>query len=245
MSEIPTAATFSSPPPMPPALQPPPRRPPLGPGHFKLGRALTILLACSIGAAALGVLLDAYGIGLVSTLRADPSTVADADAAYYDTMTLVLSGLNFLLLTATGIVTMTWLYQAYGSREADPSLLPHARWWTIGGWLIPFISLVRPFQIMRDLYLATTSPPSAEEGMSPVVVPSSFGWWWACYLLGNALTTVASRLTGGEGDAGSLGQLQASVILDLAGQAVLIGAAVLFIRILRSITLNLWRRASA
>jgi hypothetical protein len=56
---------------------------------------------------------------------------------------------------------------------------------------------------------------------------------------------VASRLAGGEGDAGGLGELQASVILDLAGQAILIGAAVLFIRILHSITLNLWRRASA
>jgi hypothetical protein len=229
---------------MPPALQRPPRRPPLGPGHFKLGRALTILLACCIGASALGVLLDTYGIGLISTLQADPSTFADSDGAYFDTMTVVLTGLSGLLQIATGIVTMTWLYQAYGSREADPSLLPHARWWTIGGWLIPFISLVRPFQIMRDLYLATTSPPSAEKGMSPVVVPSSFPWWWACYLVGNTLTTVASRLTGGEGDGGSLGELQTSVILDLAGQAVLIGAAVLFIGILRSITLNLWRKAS-
>jgi hypothetical protein len=241
MSEMPKVATFSKRPEMPPAGW----RPALGPGHFRLGRALNILLACCIGVSALGILLDAYGIGLVANLQSDPSMVADSDAASFDTMTLVLTGLGFLAMTSTGIVTMTWLYQAYGSREADPSFLPHARWWTIGGWLIPFISLVRPFQIMRDLYLATTSPPSSEKAMSPVVVPASFGWWWACYLLGNALTTGASKLTGGQGDAGGLGQLQASVILDLAGQMVLIGAAVLFIRILRSITLSLWRRASA
>jgi hypothetical protein len=242
MSEMPTVATFSKRPEMPPPEMPPPGwRPALGPGHFKLGRALTILLACVIGVNALGVLLNAYGIGLIASLQTDPSMVADSDLVSFDTMTLVLAFLNFLVVTSTGIVTMTWLYQAYGSREADPSLLPHARWWTIGGWLIPVISLVRPFQILRDLNLATTSPPSSEKGMPPVVVPSSLGWWWACYLLGNGLVGAASRMGDGEG----LGLLQTSIILDLAGQAVLIGAAALFIGIVRSITLNLWSRASA
>jgi hypothetical protein len=239
MSEMPTVASFSK----RPEIPPPTLRPALGRGHFKLGRALTILLACSIGASALGMLLDAYGIGLISTLQNDPSNYADSDGAAFDMMSLMLIGLSGLLQLATGVVTMIWLYQAYGSQEADPSLLPNARWWTIGGWFIPVISLWRPFQIIRDLYLATTSPSPSGIGLAPVVVPRSFGWWWACYLLGTTLTTAALRLTGD--DAGGLGQLQASVILDLAGQAVLIAAAVLFIRVLHSITLSLWRRANA
>jgi hypothetical protein len=241
MSETPTVRTFSKRPETPPPgwlpeMHPPGWRPALRPGHYRLGRALTILLACVIGVNALGVLLDAYGIGLFASLQADPSMVADSDLVSFDNMALVLAALNFLVLAPTCIVAMTWLYQAYGCREADPSLLPHARWWTIGGWLIPIMSVVRPFQILRDLYLATTSPPSSEKGASPVVVPSSFGWWWACWLLGNALAGAATRLA----DSESLGLLQTSVILDLAGQVVLIGAAVLFISIVRSITHNLW-----
>ena len=139
------------------------------------------------------------------TWQDDPSTVVDADAVYFDTMTLVLSGLNFLVLTATGIATMTWLYQAYGSRQANPALLPHARWWTIGGWLIPFISLVRPFQLMR---ISTWQQPPRRRlrrACPPWWSPSSFGWWWVCYLLGKRAHKRGQQADGRRGRRGRPG----------------------------------------
>jgi heme/copper-type cytochrome/quinol oxidase subunit 2 len=237
MNEIPTAATSSRQGEILPTAQ----RPRLGPAHFRLGRALTILLASCVGVGALSALLDVYFIGLLSRWQADPARIVVADAELFDTMSLVLLVLTLLVVGTTGIATVTWLYQAYGSREADPALLPHKRWWTIGGWLIPFINLVRPFQLMRNLYRATTSPPSSEQHDPHVAYPACFAWWWACLLLASILTNMADRLMTGDPD---LGQLRTAVSLDLISQVILIAAAVLFIRVLRSITTNLWRRAN-
>jgi Domain of unknown function (DUF4328) len=236
MTEISAAASGSQ-----DEILPTSQRPRLGPDHVRLGRALTILLAGCAGFSTVSVLLDVYGLDLFSKWQADPSTIVVADAEKFDAMSMVIFGLNSLVVIATGIITMSWLYQAYGSREADPALLPHKRWWTIGGWLIPFISLVRPFQLMRNLYLAT-NPPSSQLPVPDTKIPACFGWWWVCYLLGSGLTNIAERLVTDDAD---LGLIQVSVGLDLVSQLILIAAALLFMGVLRSITINLSCQASA
>jgi hypothetical protein len=215
------------------------QRPPLGSGHRTLGGALIFLLAGCVGVSVLKVMLDLYGITLFSRWTADPSSIVVADGEAFDLLDLGLVGLELLLLLATAIATMTWLYQAYGSREADPALLPHARWWTIGGWLIPVISLVRPFQLMRNLYRATASAEPPEQPAASVRYPARFRW--ACWLVGNLLTSIAVRLAPDDPD---FGELRTAVSLDLVIEMIMIAAAVLFVAVLRSITSNLWRRAN-
>jgi len=221
---------------------PSPQRPTLGSGHRALGRALIVLLAGCVGVSALKVMLDLYGLILFNRWEADPSTIRIADGDYFDTMHLVLIGLWGLAVLATGVCTMTWLYQAYGSREADPDALTRKRWWTIGGWLIPFISLVRPFQLLRDLYGATTdpNPEMRPDRRRTLEYPRRLRWWWATFVLGNMLANVAARPVA---DDAGLGHLKTAVSLDMISQAILIAAAVLFIGVLSSITSNLRRRA--
>jgi hypothetical protein len=217
-------------------------RPALRSGHWALGRALTVLLAGCAGVSGLKVLLDLYGVLLVSRWRADPSNFIASDGRHFDALTSVFALLGLLVLIPTGICTMTWLFQAYGSREADPALLPYRRWWTIGGWLIPFICLVRPFQLMGDLYRATAGAPPQEPPVPRAPAPSPLRWWWVCFVIGNVLSNLSARLMVGLTDFGSQ---QLSLGLDLVSQLFLIAAAVLFIAVLGLITTNLRRRASA
>jgi hypothetical protein len=116
-----------------------PHRRSLGPGHRALGRALTVLLASCVGLSVLKVVLDLYGLSLSNRWETNPENIVVADGRNYDLLDLGLLGLQLLVMLATRVVTVTWLSQAYGSREADPALLPFKRWWTIGGWLIPVI----------------------------------------------------------------------------------------------------------
>jgi hypothetical protein len=223
-------------------VQPTVQRPSLGSRHQALGRALTLLLAGCAAISGLRVLLDLYGITLFHRWAADSSTVRLADGEYYDTMSQVHSVLFLLVYVATGIVTMTWLFQAYGSREADPELLPHPRWWTIGGWVIPFVSIVRPFQLVRDLYLATAGERPRYHPDGKVIVPGHFWWWWACYLSGGVLSYISLRLLLRQPD---LGMMQAGLAVSAISQLILIVAAVLFIGVLGTIKTNLWHRAEA
>jgi hypothetical protein len=220
------------------------QRPSLSSAHWALGRALTVLLAGCAGVSGLKVLLDLYGVLLVNSWKADPSNILASDAQHFDALTRAFALLGLLVLMATGICTMTWLFQAYGSREADPALLPYQRWWTIGAWLIPVVCLVRPFQLLRDLYRATTSThPQEQELPEPGVKdPSRFGWWWACFVIGNLLSNITASLIVGQTD---LGSPQVALSLDLITQLILIAAAVLFIGVLSSITANLRSRATA
>ena len=221
---------------------PPVQRPSLGSGHWALGRALTVLLTGSAGVSGLKAMLDLYGVVLINGWRADPSSIVVSDGRHFDALTQLFAILSLLLLIVTGIATMTWLYQAYGSREADRALLRYRRWWTIGGWLIPIASLVRPFQLMRDLYRATSGAQPQELSEPGVKDPSRFRWWWACWLISNLLSNITFRLLLGNP---GLGPLQTALSLDVFSQVLQIAAAVLFMGVLNSITRNLRRRARA
>lgn len=45
--------------------------------------------------------------------------------------------------------------------------------WAWGYWLVPFLNLVRPFQVVQELWV-TTDP---DRRSSPLI-----GWWWAAWL---------------------------------------------------------------
>jgi hypothetical protein len=217
----------------------PPRRPRLGPRHPALGRALNVLLTGCAGICVMTMMLDVYGIVRFAGWRADPSSIVLADGQHFDSVSAMLHGLWLLAVLITGACTMTWLFQAYGSREADPDLLTYKRWWVIGGWLIPFILLVRPFQVVRDLHLATRAQPQDPYG-ARVRCPAHFRWWWGCLMFGNLLSNIGATLMRGRP---GLGQLQAALTVDLLSQLSILAAAVLFMGVLRSITRNLWRRS--
>ena len=227
---------------------PGPQRFPLGPGHRSLGRGLTLLLAGCAGVSLAKVMQDLYGIALFTGGTGNPSTVVANNWADIFFVNSMLLGLRGLLVLATGIATITWLYQAYGSREADPAFLPHERWWTIGGWLIPGICFRRPLQLMRNLYLATagtrlatTYARTQERPRSQVRCPSCFTWWWACFLIGNTLT---SPLFTSLNQKSSFSERQNAITVDLVGQVLLIAAAWFFVTVLGSITSQMERCSS-
>jgi hypothetical protein len=214
-------------------------RPRLGSGHRRLGRALNVLLAGCAAVSVLRLMLDLYGMVLFKGWQNDPSGIIPADGRNFDTVDQAFSGLWLLAVLATSICAVTWLFRAYGSREADPDLLTFRRWWVIGAWLIPIISLVRPFQLFRDLYAATSAPPP-DRGDTRVTCPVHFRWWWGCFMLGNLLANIAFSLL--RGDPG-FGRIQASLTVDVFSQLSLVAAAVFFAGVLRSVTSNLWDRS--
>jgi uncharacterized protein DUF4328 len=135
-------------------------------------------------------------------------------------------------LVGTAIVWLAWLYRAYGNLTLVGSKRSRfGRIRAVGYWFIPFLNLVRPFQVMKDLWLRSESM-NDRDGYDDLPAPGFLSAWWGVFLTrGVAALAVASLGPDGRtpGDLLEVGDLQ--VLVSLAGVA----AAVLAIAVVRGI----------
>ncbi|MFD4787518.1 DUF4328 domain-containing protein [Streptomyces sp. NPDC058459] len=131
----------------------PPPRSPVG-----LGRATAVLLG----------LVGAVDLVAVWTDLARPSVRIGS----------LLTIAQGVLLLPTATVYLCWLWRVHINAEVfDASSQSKARWWTIGGWLVPFVNLWFPRRIVLDAWDAS----------APLGRPAGHGLvdlWWASWVAG-------------------------------------------------------------
>ncbi|MGW4222553.1 DUF4328 domain-containing protein [Streptomyces bauhiniae] len=117
-----------------------------------------------------------------------------------------------VLLLATAVVYLCWLWRVRVNAEVfDASSQSKARWWTIGGWFIPFVNFWFPRRIVLDAWDA-----SAPQGR-----PSGHGLvdlWWTAWVAG----LIADRLLRVESGAGMLAVADGIDLLAAALAAVVV-----------------------
>ncbi|MGH9948077.1 MAG: DUF4328 domain-containing protein, partial [Pyrinomonadaceae bacterium] len=98
---------------------------------------------------------------------------------------------------------MIWIYKAY--RNLTPLRAYHQEFspgWAVGWWFIPFLNLVRPYQVVREIY--NESDPDYEEDMGFLSVtgqgaPPFVSIWWLTFL-GGGFAYRVSDIVYGKGD---------------------------------------------
>jgi hypothetical protein len=86
-------------------------------------------------------------------------------------------------LAATAIAFITWLYRcranlrAFGTRH-----LRYSRNWTVFGFLIPVVNLVRPYQVTREVWQASDPSTTNPFEWKQVKLPFLFRAWWATFV---------------------------------------------------------------
>jgi len=162
------------------------------------------------------------------------------------------------LLVATGTLFLMWLHRTL---KVTRALGGDTLRWTpkdaVWGFIIPFINITRPFQVMRDVHdhLAPEvlpEPPvqvqsselSGYRGVEvkapppPVQLPhASIGAWWGFFWVGNVFGNIAARQTGTTIDA-----VLARNALNAVSDAIDIVSAVLAIVVVRGVTARLVER---
>src|SRR5690606_25719047 len=107
----------------------------------------------------------------------------------------------------------------------------HSPGWAVGYWFLPIINLIRPYQIVRELWYRSGSGIALEA--APKSAPALVSAWWGTWVRANFAVRIAGRQ-----------QLAAETIPDLmsatmASAALDVGtliAGVLAIQIVRRIT---------
>jgi hypothetical protein len=103
-------------------------------------------------------------------------------------MTLVFSEalvvLGGLMMLATFIVFMTWVYRSIANLPALGSMsCRYTPGWAVGWWFIPFANLVHGYKIMATVWEESQPPVVNENGFYLPRKSAIVGWWWALYLI--------------------------------------------------------------
>jgi hypothetical protein len=167
-------------------------RPATGPAHV-----LRILLMAALVLAVVGVVSGLLELRLISRAVVEGITQTEAEAN--DARQQLVAGVQLLVWLVTAVAFLVWFYRmhknlpALGARD-----LEYGHGWAIGGFFFPILNLVRPMQVMREVWhgsdpegLARDMNRSGPRFRVGWLTPPMVGWWWFFFL--------ASGVTGGIG----------------------------------------------
>lgn len=139
---------------------------------------------------------------------------------------IILFGLGYLPVWIAGIVFFCmWKHcvcsNAYALGGMKKSLKPITPGWAVGYYFIPIVSLWKPYQAMKEIWLASV------DGKRPSAI---LGTWWTLWIFSGIIGNISFRLTLAEGDENLL------LILDSITSVMAIPLLFTILRIIREIT---------
>ena len=156
-----------------------------------------------------------------------PARADDADNAVAG-----LVGIWLLLLIATAVVFIIWLWRCAKDSELLGRENPRFRaGWTIGSWFIPLANFVIPVLIVQDLWRASTPRSTPGSSWRSEKGSSLVGWWWALFVAASLVSRAGSGF-----DDDTIDGLRSSDQAALSGYLVLAVAAFLAIRVVIQLT---------
>lgn len=133
-------------------------------------------------------LLQSINVGAVVTIE---------EANSNDRRQQVVGILYLVGFIVTAIVFWAWIHRASSnlySLGLDEQ--QHSPGWAIACWIIPVISLFRPYQIMKEIWKG--SYPKIEGNSrgawDDAPVSHLMGFWWATFLIGSWVAKISSRV---------------------------------------------------
>ncbi len=122
----------------------------------------------------------------------------DMETASLSDLVVGISAMAYLgSLIATVVVFILWFRRAYANLhrlESPTSILSYQEGWAAGAWFVPFINLVRPYTIMKELWNETQDNIAGKVEREGLQSSAIIGWWWAAWLLYNFVSQVARRV---------------------------------------------------
>lgn len=95
----------------------------------------------------------------------------------------------------SAIFFIRWFRRAYFNLHQNVSYLQYTEGWAAGAWFVPILSLFRPFQIMKEMYVETNSI-IASFNSSNLKTNKIFPFvsiWWTLWIINSILGQVIFR----------------------------------------------------
>jgi hypothetical protein len=199
--------------------------------QFK-GKLVIIALAVGILVDLVSVWSGWMEIGLLERIAIGSFTEAEAEAN--DLRQSMIGIGQIAVYAATVVLFLFWIHRAHKNLAAlGASDLKYTPGWAVGWWFIPFLNLVRPFQVVGEIWRA--GGPSSTDELSWKNAPGSplLGVWWFFWLVANFAGQISFRLAS---RAETIDSILTADYAILAADASSVVAAVLCLLVVKEIT---------
>lgn len=193
---------------------------------------LSVAVVSLLGAAAVA---DVCSLIAATAMRADltgPLADHPDPEGYAGTLgTVAAWSAQGLLLLATAVVFVVWMFRLRGNAEVwAPDLQRRAKGWMIAGWVVPIVSFWFPRGQIVDLWRASRPEPYEADRRGEFTL---INFWWLFFLVSRLVAEVGSRSFD---DARTVDTLVAATDWIRAGDVLDLVAAVLAILLVRRLT---------
>jgi len=203
-------------------------------GH-RLALIVTVLLAIGMAIDLIATVSGLSQAALISSVAAGRA-ITDDEAMANDARQMLIGIIQLMMFVATAICFLIWIHRAHKNLPAlGVAHLEYSPVWAVGGFFVPFLNLVRPFQVVREIWKASdpdvdfSIPHSWQYAASTPVI----GFWWAAWLIGSIVGQIAFRLSLRQNT--SIDDMMAITYLTIASDLIGIIAGAFAIVIVRGI----------
>ena len=195
----------------------------------------TGFLMGSIAANVAAIALEVRRIRLLDRLLADLDSVSEAELARSDDLVVSFTLAQLVLFLISAVLFMWWFQVTYRAlHRTSTGGLRHSPGWALGAWLVPFLNLVRPVQMVADAWRAASWKPAGPP------TPRLVAAWWTLWLLVNVSTGVAAGL-----DADTLSAVRSATQFAVLGDALFVVAGILAVMVVVGLTGRIVQRIAA
>ena len=188
------------------------------------------LLLVNAAIAAVSLLVNIYA----AAAPANSVTLGEEEINAAELMVGLVALAQFFVYLVTVVVFIVWLHRSYKNVPAFGAQTEHTPGWAIGSWFVPFLNLVRPYQIVKETWVKSDPGVSHASGYADAGpgarAATLVGVWWGCWLVSNVLENLHGRLVGEDNV-----QLSAAATLGVASSALTAAAAVLAFLVVKNI----------
>lgn len=204
---------------------------PFASGHTR-AKWVTILLAVIILLSVIAVVSDYAEIRLLSRAQVG-ETITIAEVEANDNRQGIIGVFQLVAYLTTVILFLMWIHRAHKNLSAFGARhLKYSPGWAVGWFFVPFLNLVRPFQVVKEIWGASDSNLEEDNFWRTTAASPLIGWWWALFLISTFADNFAARLYGsGE----TISELLTGSWVMLVSDGLYVPAALVAILLVRAI----------
>lgn len=121
---------------------------------------------------------------LTQILNADYAYISDEAfeqmAESNDLREMIIGFVQILLFIVQGIVILMWIYRANKNlRALGATNMRFSPGWSVGWYFVPLLSLWKPYQAMKEIFLKSKELSSNTTGNKSLLLPA----WWALWII--------------------------------------------------------------
>jgi hypothetical protein len=164
--------------------------------YAPLGGRAKLVVACLI----IGIIIDAVAVYFLASQLSligryfSGQPVAPGELEANDNRVVAVGAIQALIFLITVVTFLVWIYQAHRNLPATGAQnLEYSPGWAVGGFFVPILNLIRPFQVMREIWKASDPDQDMAEGeyWKYSDTTPALGFWWFVWIGAGLMASIS------------------------------------------------------